>query len=69
MITSLVMVRSLVMLISFVIIRSLVQVQFLDVPSSVGNSTFVPLEQETGSNFKYTAFGYIPDYPGYISRK
>ena len=32
------------------------------------NATFVPLEQETGSNAKYTASGYIPDYPGYISK-
>ena len=31
------------------------------------NDTYVPLEQETGSNFKYTAGGFIPDHPGYIA--
>jgi len=36
-------------------------------PQPARNGTFVPLEQETGSNAKYTASGFIPDHPGYIA--
>jgi len=36
-------------------------------PGSGRNATFVPLEQETGSQYKYTASGFIPDHPGYIA--
>ena len=35
--------------------------------ATIRNATFVPLEQETGSQYKYTASGFIPDHPGYIA--